>query len=286
MAKQTLSSLKKCPTDFLYLWATDSFISQLGSKGNVIKKKRYYQYQTLWKVMAENSSFSSTAEGQKIYNQWLDELGKATEDIYGITPVEILQQLALGKTVAGKNFEQGVYGIGASENKASGTFAITDDVLVNPQTGRISKKNGKDLKKQTPIYAEDGSITGYSVVKGGIQYQSVWTPNGYVAYTYSDSEKVMNADGTEASPSKSSFWQNENNYKPIIDKIIAWVDSIINMFVSNRTVLTTENTVPAQKEWVEEDYTWLWIAGGLSVGGILLWILTSDRGKKKESEDN
>lgn len=86
MAKRTLENILQCPIDFIYLWATDDFIAQLGSKSKIIKKKKYNQYQTLWKTMVENTSASSQKEYIEVYNSWVERIGEAITDVYGMTP--------------------------------------------------------------------------------------------------------------------------------------------------------------------------------------------------------
>ena len=287
MAKKTLASLKKCPIDFLYLWASDSFISQLGSKANIIKQKKYYQYQTLWKVMAENEKFSSTDEGQEIYNRWVKELGEAIKEVYGITPAEILRKLALGEEVAGKNFKKGVYGVGGSTNTS---FVQNSNYQVNPTTGQIMAGDGgsmKDLLHQTPIYGQDGKVSGYSYSVGGTQYQSTYNNGQFVALSYSTESGVQNASGGAFDASKGSFWQNANNYMPMINSVLSGLTSIVNTYFPGNTVLTQQNTVPSQTEWVDtgSDNSGLWVVGGLAAVGVAL-LGFGKRGKNKKKANN
>lgn len=62
MAKKTKADVLKCPIDYLYLWASDEFISQLGKVGKTIKEKKYNQYQSLYKTVIENEKANSAAE--------------------------------------------------------------------------------------------------------------------------------------------------------------------------------------------------------------------------------
>lgn len=286
--KKTLADLKKCPIDFIYLWASDSFISRLGSKGKIIRQKKYYQYQTLWKTMAENETFDTSEEGQTKYNDWANEIAKAIKSTYNISPGDILVQLAMGKEVLGKNWSAGVYGIGTAEDPQS--FSQNSEVTVNATTGLIMGSDGTQLSGQTPIYGADGNIAGYSVLYNGAQYQSVKSGDSYVAYAYSTDSGVQYANGTLYDATKGSFWQNADNYMPIVDKILSWVSSIVSLLFPDRTVLTTQNTVPKQTEWIENESdsgnTWL-IAGGVVVAGLLLTMANPFSGdKKKKSKKN
>lgn len=273
MSKKTLASIKKCPIDFLYLWASDGFISQLGSKANIIRQKKYYQYQLLWKTMVENSGSRTPEEYREIYSQWTNEIAKEIQNIYGITPAEILNKLALGQEVAGKDWSAGVYGIGDAEAPST-VFKSNSNIFVDPTSGMIKDKNGKAIKKQTAIYGADGNITGYSAVKNGVQYQSYLQGEMFGAYTYSNSKEIRLANGGEYDSAKGTFWQNAENYIPMIESVVAWLTSLISeLLTGDRTYLSTENTVPKQKEWVEEDNTGLWVAGGIAAAGVALLMM-------------
>lgn len=271
MAKKTKADVLKCPIDYLYLWASDQFISQLGSKvGKIIKTKKYNQYQTLYKTVVENESAGSASEYLEIYNQWTTEIAAAIKDTYGITPAQILVKLAMGEEVLGKNFKAGVYGIGEA---ATTTYVQDASYSVDPNSGKILI-NGIAATNQTPIYGSGGNITGYSYTEGGYQYQSSYQNGQYIALSYSNSNgAVQTANGMQFDFTKGSFWQNANNYMPIVNAILSWVSSIVNSFYPNRTLLTAQNTVPQQSEWIEvesENNNGLLIAGGILAAGVLI----------------
>ena len=279
MAKKTLSDIKKCPIDYLYLWASDEFISKLGSKARIIKQKKYNQYQALWKTVVMNNESASADELQELYQQWTSEIASAIKDTYGYTPGEILVRLAMGQEVAGKNFKNGVYGVG---NTPTTSFVQNSSVQVNPLTG-VVMQNGLPMQNQTAVYGHDGSVIGYSTQVGGEQYQSYFVGGQYNALSFSNSDGVQYANGGAFNASNASFWQNANNYMPIINSVLSWLTSIVNSFFLNRTVLTSENTVPVQTEWVEpEDNTGLWIAGGFAVVGALLLTMKNPFGGKRK----
>lgn len=285
--KKTLESIKKCPVDFLYLWATDDFISQLGNKASIIRSKKYNQYQTLWKTMVENVKADSQAEYQTIYNQWVKEIGNEIENTYGMTPATILQQLALGKDVLGKNWSKGVYGVSGS---VSTTFVQNNNVTVDPATGKILV-GGKEVDGQTPIYGEgDGEnavVTGYSYydMTAGEQFQSGITPDGqYGSVCYSDGGGVQKASGGNFDPTYGSFWQNASNYMPLVEEVVRWLMSLADSAFAGqqRQPLTTKNTVPTQNEWVETTSSskGLWIAGGVAAVGLALFATGGKKRKK------
>ena len=280
MAKKTLTSILQCPIEFLYLWASDDFIAQLGNKAKIIRVKKYNQYQTLWKTMEDNVKTSSRAEQLEVYQSWLKQISQAMQDVYGMTPATILQKLAMGENVVGKNWKQGIYGIGGLQT----TFAQNSAVTVDSATGKILV-NGVEAAGQTPIIGDGGAITGYSYydAAGNRQYQSGVTSDGkYGAVCYSSPDGVEKATGGNFDPSQGGFWQNANNYMPLVTKIIEWIMSLFGKG-EDRVVLTPDNTVPDQTEWVEpESNNGGLIAGGLALAGIAL--LTMEKPGKKNSK--
>lgn len=278
MAKKTLQSILECPTDFLYLWASDGFIAQLGSKSKIIKQKKYYQYQSLWKVMVENTNSNNQTELQEVYKSWTDKIAAAIKDIYGMTPAQILEKLAMGQEVAGKNFKKGVYGVG---NTPTTSFVQNSNYEVNPTTGQIMAGGG-EIGNPTPVYDANGNVGGYSYQVGNMQFQSAYQDGQFVALSYSNADGVQDANGNSFKASNASFWQNANNYMPIVNAVLSWVTTIVNSYFPNRTVLTPENTVPVQTEWVEpESNTGGLIAGGAALVGAALLAMGKRKNKKK-----
>lgn len=284
--KKTLTDIKKFPIDFLYLWAGDNFISQLGNKASIIAEKKYNQYQTLWRIMVDNEDAGSAEANQEVFTRWTNEIATAIREVYGRTPAEILIDLASGKTVAGKDFSSGIFGIGETPTRS---FVQNSNYTVDPATGQIMAGDGATIKdKQTPIYGENGDVIGYSYTVGGKQYQSVKANNEYVAYTYSDASGVQKANGGSFSASQGTFWQNAENYMPMINNVLDWVMSLVNQLLpSDRVVLTSENTTPKQTEWMYEEKQsngGIWIAiaaaGAALFGGSLFTTKKNKKSKK------
>lgn len=280
--KKTLSDILQTPIDFIYLWASEAFIAQLGSKSSIIKQKKYNQYQTLWRIMVDNTKSSNGDDQMAAYNSWVEKIGKAIEDVYAMKPAKILEKLAMGEQVFGKDWNRGVYGVGGKTK-----ISFDQDmggVYVNPQDGMIMMPDGTPLSTNKPVYGENGVIVGYSATVGTAQYQSALAvEGGYCSYSYSDSTgRIETADGVSLAASSSSFWQNANNYIPIIEDVLSWLKSLIESYLpgGSRTVLTSQNTLPSQSEWIETDSG----NGGLIAGGVALAtlaLITMDKPKGK-----
>ena len=236
--------------------------------------------------MVENVKSNNRDELIAAYNEWLQRIAAAIEDVYGMKPEDILQKLALGKDVLGKNWRNGIYGI--SGNVVT-TFSQNSVVTVDTTTGKIMV-DGVEAPGQTPIYGEgDGetaSITGYSYydAAGNVQYQSGVSASGqYGAVCYTNSNGTQKATGGNFDPSTGSFWQNANNYMPIVTDLINWLKSVIDSLLGgNRVVLQPSNTVPEQTEWVETESNskGLWIAGAAAAVGLALFATGGKKRKK------
>lgn len=279
MAKKTLANVLQCPIDFIYLWASDGFIAQLGSKARIIKEKKYNQYQTLWKIMVDNVKSNNSADLQDAYIDWTNQIADAIKNTYGMTPAVILQKLAMGEDVLGKNWKQGIYGIGEVQS----TFSQNNAVTVDGATGQIMV-NGVAADGQVPIYGANGVVTGYSYYDktANAQFQSGVNANGqYGAACYSNESGVQSATGGTFDQSTGSFWSNAANYIPLIQRVIEWLVSLFG--AGERVVLTRQNTVPEQTEWVEENNgNGGLIAGGLALAGLALITMEKPKNNKKK----
>lgn len=279
MAKKTLANVLQCPIDFIYLWASDGFIAQLGSKARIIKEKKYNQYQTLWKIMVDNVKSNNSADLQDAYIDWTNQIADAIKNTYGMTPAVILQKLAMGEDVLGKNWKQGIYGIGEVQS----SFSQNSSVTVDGATGQIMV-NGVAADGQVPIYGANGVVTGYSYYDktANAQFQSGVNANGqYGAACYSNESGVQSATGGTFDQSTGSFWSNAANYIPLIQRVIEWLVSLFG--AGERVVLTRQNTVPEQTEWVEENNgNGGLIAGGLALAGLALITMEKPKNNKKK----
>lgn len=131
MAKElTLDQARKNSASFLYIFATDEYLKYIPAKyAKVIRGKRANQQKLL---MLSAEEYLGSANNYSTYKNAVLEGFKET---YGMTPTEALVKLALGENVAGKNWSEGVYGIGAVD---VAQFYGTN-ITVDPETGHIYK---------------------------------------------------------------------------------------------------------------------------------------------------
>ena len=282
-----LSEAKLHPANFLYVYATNSFLEVVDEKHrNIIRTKGLNQK----RLMILSSG--SISEKDERYINYKNAVADAFEDMYGMTPFDALLELARGGTVAGKNWEKNMYGVGAitsvlheySDNKG---IKVTSD-------GHFTKKGVLIPDDQTRVEYAD-------VNNKGIVYKRYYTDpdtNTTYALIYHKSDKKYYADsyslsnGNVYSPAGihlsgadgSTMWGNV---------ILNWINAILNWFLSlfgvtqEKETLTAENTLPSQ---VEDGFAGVepLISGSTvlllaAAGGMLMFGGTKKKGSKRKA---
>ena len=282
MIELTIDQAKKHPFNFVYIWASDEYLSRINPKyAAVIRTKRANQNKLIY-LSAEKFNTTEKAYTDAIRSQFIKD--------FGITPAEALVQLAQGKTVAGKNYAEGIYGVGS----LSSSFKNTN-VTVDKQTGYI-EVNGKMVNDTDQIYnTQKGSETGlyqhvYLDKTTGMTYVSQYNKitKKWYAQSYSDSDGVMyKPNGNEMKNiDASTVWETTELSFDFFQKIINWILSLFGVNSgSDKETLNSENTLPNQQK---DGYTYTtgfgeagMIALALVAGGAILMAPGKKIGKKK-----
>lgn len=277
------NDIKRSPIDFIYYFANDQYIAIVAANisakaAETIRSKRENQK----KVLA--NLYGSV---KKRDEQAASELTAYIQDIYGKTPQDILVALLNGETVAGKNYEKGVYGVGATERL--NTFGDdSSELYVDSDTGKIYK-DGQYITGGTAIYEKKNGqtyVSGYAYQYEGKSYTTSIdkTSGKFYANSYGTSDNMYNADGTVYDPSYGTFWDAMETAQPFIVKLIEWIKSVLSA-VFNINFVDGRNTLPSQSEYVVDEpgmnTASLGIIGALLVGGALLMNEPKKGGKKK-----
>ena len=245
----TVEEAKKNPSMFMYVFATDEYLAAIDSKyASVIRGKRANQ-EKLLKISADEY----LNDWQK-WTEYKTAIKAGFEEIYKITPLEALVKLAMGEEVAGKNWAEGVFGVGALH---PATFYGTS-VTVDKTTGHISK-DGVDYTDETlTVYKEIGKkATPFQLFAtiDGVKYMSEYYKTGkyYYAKSYSSESGTFNArNGSEVKQTDAgSVWEN---IQLGAWDFLEWLKSLLSYFgititsSSNSTQTLNEgNTLPNQK---------------------------------------
>ena len=261
MIELTIEQAKKHPSNFLYVWATDEFLNAIPKKyASIIRTKRANQKKVL--MLSAEKYLGGFDQVQQYY----DAVSKGFEEIYGMSPYEALIVLAQGGSVAGKNWEEGVYGVGAASLIYPSTFAgvtLADGstVSVDATTGHIFAGN-KDItdESKTVYSAPKGTVIAYQLFgydDFGYCYMSQYntTRKKYYAHTWTDetgeAHKATNGNVTSAS-SGASFWGNIQLDWDFFKNIINWILSLFGVPTipelgsSQTETLSADNTLPNQ----------------------------------------
>lgn len=267
--KLSLEDVKSKPESFLYVFASDSFCKSLGTKAcNIIVGKRANQRKILLQS-AENA-------GVKM-EDYTNAIRDGFVETYGMKPAEALVKLAQGEEVAGKNWAEGVYGVGALYNSQ---FTQDLNVSVSPETGKILV-GGTEAAGQNAIIANNcpNNVQGYSYTdpSTGATYSSRYrkVKKAYYAHLYADKDgnKYLSS-GTKASSADGSIWENTFT---ILEKLVNWILSLFGGTSTSTTLISSENTAPSQTDGFTTQH-----AGVSTVGVVLLAALAAGTLLKKK----
>lgn len=279
MIEMTLDEVRAQAANYMYVFATEDYLKYLPKKyAAIIRAKKYNQKKVL-ALSAEKYYGDPSPEGQA-YKNYVQAVRDGFLENYGMLPGEALVLLAEGKTVAGKNYEAGVFGIGAAKSATFTGVAIDDkEVKVDPETGQIvidgrlypttqtiyDTKKGDDLGRYQQVYMDDNNYTFVSQYNKSDRkwYACTWS-SGMTGKTYKAS------NGKETSASKmSSVWESlalafdgwDDWLKSVIEQLLG-----VNTQAANGEPLSAKNTLPNQTAdgFVTED------GGLMEAGGILL----------------
>lgn len=275
------SDIKQSPIDFIYCWA-DNNVLNLVSKyisphaALSIKHKKTLQQKVLAGAYRGYANID-----------YAEVAGWIKED-YGLTPSQILSKLILGEEVAGKNWKEGVFGVGATKVTA---YKENPNVLVDTDTGKLIN-SGSDaddayIEGGTPIYANKGVgknkttyISGYSYELNGKVYTTKLSKDGkYYAYSYGDSNGMYTPTGSEMKSSDfSSVWENIETSIPYIDNFLKWIYSVLQslgLVKKENELIDSTKIVPQQSEFLTQtsDVTLSSVAivGMALLGGMLFF---------------
>lgn len=238
----TITQAQKNAANFMYIWADKKeFLQKIDKKyANIIEGKKLNQIKLL-KLSAEKYG--------KSYEEYISAIREAFIATYDVTPFEALVILAQGGSVAGKNWSEGVYGIGA----------IYVNVFTNNQAITVRESDGHILQNGTDI--TDESRTVYTTIKkqavpyqlfatvDDVTYMSQYnkTRKKYHAQSYSTAQGQYSArTGNEINASDTAdIW---GTILSSIEIVVQWILSIFGGVTTNRETISAENTLPNQQE--------------------------------------
>lgn len=289
----TIKQACEHPASFMYVWASDQFLNAINAKyASVIRMKRANQKKVLM-LSAEKYLDDYTK-----VNQYYDAIASAFKEAYDVTPSDALLILAQGGEVAGKNWSEGVYGVGALPTSTFSGITTGDGstVSVDAATGHIFYGNKDITDESKTVYNNvKGKVIAYQLFGKddfGYVYMSQYnkTRKKYYAQTWTDdngtNHKATNGNIIGASDS-ASIWGNINLDWDWIKNILNWLLSLFGVTpipeVGETKTLSADNTLPNQKAdgFVQE--------AGMGEAGMILLALAAGgallaggvKGKKK-----
>ena len=292
MAKKielTLAEACKHPECFMYVWATDAFLKAIDPKyAAIISQKRNNQKKVL---MLSADKYEG---GFDKVTKYYDAIKQAFVDTYGVTPYNALIILAQGGEVAGKNWSEGVFGVGELYPKTFAGVELSDGtkVRVDETTGHIYAGSKDITDESKTVYDDKGAYQLFGVDDFGYVFMSQRRKIGkkYFAKSWTDengvTHKATNGNETSASDG-ASIWGNITLNWDWIKSILNWILSIFGIPQIPDMETTTEpisatNTLPEQKtDGFVSQQAGIGTSGAILLAALAAGMLLSQKKNKK-----
>ena len=294
LTTQQKQQLYNSATNLIYAWIAKKDLAYFPQPyRDIITRKRAYQLRFMTTIAQQAGDAYS-------------EVTKFVQDsiiqIYGMTPAQVIYKLAAGETVGGKNWKQGIYGIGFTPSTVYSNTAYTvnpdtGDVLLNGKVVTKKKKNNTYCTAYT--YGNDGNKIGkgdvylegktYYDKKTNKTYSTTLNDETgkYMVGLESDGNITIASDGTEVPPDKSSLFENSQVLVTFFTKLF---ELITNLFKID-TVSSSDIQINQVEDGFEpyQSQSTSKASVGLIGGAVLLALLASNKenpdlskaGKKK-----
>lgn len=281
MRELTIKEACTSPASFMYVWADDQkFLPYIEARHReIIRGKKKNQVKILM------LSADKYLKDPNRWTEYAEAIKKAFIDAFGMTPFNALCVLAEGGTVAGKNWNEGVYGVGSLYTSEFSGYEINGQkVIVDPTDGRILKGSVDITDASKDVIGAGGKITdrysrGESVTFHSHYYK---IKKAWYAQSWSDDNGEFSARTGNAISSidSSDIW---SDIEMLLNKFVEWLTSLFVKDEDKKEPITAENTLPSQKGdgFVQQAgmSTGAKIALALAAGGALLYSTTTS-GKK------
>lgn len=284
MKELTIQQARTAPASFMYIFATDEFLSYIEPKyANIIRGKRGNQVKIL--MLSADKYLGSIDK----WTEYGEAIRSAFIEMYGMQPIEALSILAQGGSVAGKNWKEGIYGIGATANIDFGKSVNGASVYCNSQDGHIYAGTTDITDESKTVYETiKGQVIPYQLfskevegMKFMTQYNKTRKQYDAQSYSTSDGEFSARTGAALTGINGGDIWGTIVMY---FEKFVEW---LISLFVKNedqKEQISAANTLPSQSAdgFVTKEAgmsTGAKIALALAAGGALLYG-TTPSGKK------
>lgn len=209
-------------------------------------------------------------------------------NIYGMTPKQVIYQLANGNSVKGLNWAEGIYGCKVGEaNPSFGNLMVgginTNRYQLDTVNGICTDTiTGKTLAG-TSVYGKKGlESVSYFDAANNVTLQANYKKGAYTAYSVSDGTNTLKTDGKALTQFDGELWTNIANVLGQIKDLI----SSLATYLSGETAQTLSPAQVADGWYTEESSSSGLTTAALLGGGLLLGatILGAD-GKPSRKKD-
>lgn len=234
------NKLRKQAANCLYCFIEDNELNarNFGRYLRYVTAKRNSQLAYIKGLAVANATNREYLLNSVIYNE--------LKAIYGMTPKQVIVELANGNSVKGLNWSEGVYGcIGDVTDPSSFGNLIIGNVNTNRYS--LDTVNGICTDtitgtqiKGTPVYGKKGleSVSFYDQANN-VTLQANFKKGAYKAYSVSDGTNTLKTNGKALTQYDGEMWTNILN-------VLAEVKDLISGLATMLSGETAQSLSPAQ----------------------------------------
>lgn len=261
----TIQEAQKQSANFMYIWADEQkFLRYIKPEfASVIRTKKANQRKLL--------ELSAQKYG-KTFDDYTTAIREAFIETWKHTPAEALIILAQGGEIAGKNWSEGVYGIGALPTTYSVQSINDQQVTVDTTTGHIFLGSEDITDESRTVFSTVGkqaiAYQYFSREVAGMVFMSQYhkLQKKYAAQSWSDDHGTYSAKTGKpiTGADSASIW---GNILESVQVFVNWLLSLFGVSAPERETINAENTLPNQTAdgFVQE-------AGMVDAAGLLLML--------------
>lgn len=265
------NKLRKQAANCLYCFIEDDELTRynFGNYLPYVAAKRDAQLRYIKGLAVANATSRKYLLDDLVYNE--------LKSIYGMTPKQVIYQLANGNSVKGINWAEGIYGcIGKIDPSSFGNLTVgsinTNRYSLDTVNGICTDTiTGKTLTG-TPVFGKKGlESVSYFDADNKVTLQANFNKGKYAAYTVSDGTNTLKTNGSALTQLDGELWTN-------IFNVLGQIKDLISTLATDLSGETAQTLSPAQVAdgWYEKQdnsgsiTTAALLGGGLLLGATIL----------------
>lgn len=267
------NKLRKQAGNCLYCFINDDELTErnFGKYLRYVQAKRDAQLRYIKGLSVAYATSREHLLSNVVYNE--------IKAIYGMSPKQVIYQLANGNAVRGLNWSQGIYGgIGSVDPSSFGNLTVgtinTNRYALDTVNGICTDTITGQQITGTPVYGKKGleSVSFFDNANN-VTLQANYSKGKYSAYSVSDGNTTLKTNGKSITQYDGELWTNISN-------VLGELKDLISNLASMLSGETAQSLSPAQVAdgWYEPESsstnsgltTAALLGGGLLLGATIL----------------